>query len=92
MTHEQIANELRMLCADMVQEANSGHPGAPMGLADIAVVLANHINIYPQEANWINRDRLVFSGGHASALLYALLHLWGYDIDTQDLRNFRKLH
>lgn len=92
MTHEQIANELRMLCADMVQEANSGHPGAPMGLADIAVVLANHINIYPQEANWINRDRLVFSGGHASALLYALLHLWGYDIDMQDLRNFRKLH
>ncbi|EEO24082.1 MULTISPECIES: transketolase [Helicobacter] len=92
MTHEQIANELRMLCADMVQEANSGHPGAPMGLADIAVVLANHINIYPREANWINRDRLVFSGGHASALLYALLHLWGYDIDMQDLRNFRKLH
>lgn len=92
MTHEQIANELRMLCADMVQEANSGHPGAPMGLADIAVVLANHINIYPREANWINRDRLVFSGGHASALLYALLHLWGYDIDMQDLCNFRKLH
>ena len=92
MAHEQIANELRMLCADMVQEANSGHPGAPMGLADIAVVLANHINIYPREANWINRDRLVFSGGHASALLYALLHLWGYDIDMQDLRNFRKLH
>lgn len=92
MTHEQIANELRMLCADMVQEANSGHPGAPMGLADIAVVLSNHINLYPKEANWINRDRLVFSGGHASALLYALLHLWGYDISMQDLRNFRKLH
>lgn len=92
MIHEQIANELRMLCADMVQEANSGHPGAPMGLADIAVVLANHINLYPKEANWINRDRLVFSGGHASALLYALLHLWGYDISMQDLRNFRKLH
>lgn len=92
MIHEQIANEIRMLCADMVQEANSGHPGAPMGLADIAVVLANHINLYPKEANWINRDRLVFSGGHASALLYALLHLWGYDISMQDLRNFRKLH
>lgn len=92
MTHEQIANELRMLCADMVQEANSGHPGAPMGLADIAVVLSNHITLYPKEANWINRDRLVFSGGHASALLYSLLHLWGYDISMQDLRNFRKLH
>lgn len=92
MTHEQIANELRMLCADMVQEANSGHPGAPMGLADIAVVLSNHITIYPKEANWINRDRLVFSGGHVSALLYSLLHLWGYDVSMQDLRNFRKLH
>ncbi len=91
MAYEQIANEIRMLCADMVQEANSGHPGAPMGLADIAVVLANHINIYP-ELNWINRDRLVFSGGHASALLYSLLHLWGYNINMQDLRNFRKLN
>ncbi len=90
MAYEQIANELRMLCADMVQEANSGHPGAPMGLADIAVVLANHINITPK-TDWINRDRLVFSGGHASALLYSLLHLWGYDISLQDLRNFRKL-
>lgn len=92
MMYEQIANELRMLCADMVQEANSGHPGAPMGLADIAVVLANHITLYPQDSSWINRDRLVFSGGHASALLYAFLHLWGYDLSMQDLRKFRKLH
>ena len=77
MTHEQIANELRMLCADMVQEANSGHPGAPMGLADIAVVLANHINIYPREANWINRDRLVFSGGHAKCLALCVIAFVG---------------
>ncbi|RDU71038.1 transketolase [Helicobacter aurati] len=86
-----IANELRMLCADMVQAANSGHPGAPMGLADIAIVLANHIRIFPNDEQWINRDRLVFSGGHASALLYALLHLWGYAISLHDLKNFRKL-
>lgn len=86
-----IANELRMLCADMVQAAKSGHPGAPMGLADIAIILANHIRIYPKDSAWINRDRLVFSGGHASALLYALLHLWGYDVSLQDLRSFRRL-
>ncbi|WP_245945809.1 transketolase family protein [Helicobacter didelphidarum] len=91
MNLQQISNELRMLCADMVQVANSGHPGAPMGLADIAIVLAKHIIINPKESSWINRDRLVFSGGHASALLYSMLHLWGYDINLQDLKNFRKL-
>lgn len=91
MQYQQIANELRMLCADMVQEANSGHPGAPMGLADIVTILSQHIVINPQDSTWINRDRLVFSGGHASALLYALLHLWGFNVSLQDLREFRKL-
>lgn len=89
--YQQIANELRMLCADMVQEANSGHPGAPLGLADIAIILANHITINPQNSHWLNRDRLIFSGGHASALLYSMLHLWGYKVSLQDLKNFRKL-
>lgn len=88
---KKISNELALLCADMVQFANSGHPGAPMGLSDIAVVLASHIRIMPQDRNWLNRDRLVFSGGHASALLYAMLHLWGYDVSLQDLQSFRRL-
>ncbi|WP_297809609.1 transketolase [uncultured Helicobacter sp.] len=85
-----MANTLRFLCADMVQNANSGHPGAPMGLADIAVVLGFHIKLNPKNPQWINRDRLVFSGGHASALVYSLLHLWGFEVDLEDLKNFRK--
>lgn len=89
--YELMANSLRFLCADMVQNANSGHPGAPMGLADIAVVLGFHIQINPNNPQWINRDRLVFSGGHASALVYSLLHLWGFDVSLEDLKNFRKL-
>ncbi|PAF51678.1 transketolase [Helicobacter sp. 13S00401-1] len=87
---QKIANELRMLCADMVQNANSGHPGAPLGLADLAVILSQHINIDPSDLTWLNRDRLVFSGGHASALIYALLHLWGFEVSLQDLKEFRK--
>lgn len=90
--YKLMADTLRFLCADMVQEANSGHPGAPMGLADIAVVLSEHIKLNPKQPEWINRDRLVFSGGHASALLYSLLHLWGFDISLDDLKNFRKLN
>ncbi|MCI5969052.1 transketolase [Helicobacter sp.] len=86
-----MANSLRFLCADMVQNANSGHPGAPMGLADIAVVLGFHIRLNPNNPQWINRDRLVFSGGHASALVYSLLHLWGFDVSLEDLKGFRKL-
>ncbi|TLD83243.1 transketolase [Helicobacter sp. MIT 11-5569] len=86
-----MANSLRFLCADMVQNANSGHPGAPMGLADIAVVLGYHIKVNPNNPQWINRDRVVFSGGHASALVYSLLHLWGFDISLEDLKHFRKL-
>ncbi|MDO7252579.1 transketolase [Helicobacter cappadocius] len=87
---EKMSNTIRFLCADMVQSANSGHPGAPMGLADIATVLSFHININPKNPNWINRDRLVFSGGHASALVYSLIHLWGFDITLDDLKSFRK--
>lgn len=85
------ANILRFLCADMVQKANSGHPGAPMGLADVATVLSSHIRLDPTCEKWLNRDRIVFSGGHASSLTYSLLHLWGYDISLEDLKNFRQL-
>jgi len=88
---KKMANTIRFLAADMVQEANSGHPGAPMGLADIAVVLSEHLSHNPKNPKWLNRDRLVFSGGHASALIYALLHLWGYDVSMDDLKNFRQL-
>ncbi|PZT49173.1 transketolase [Helicobacter valdiviensis] len=88
--YQTMANSLRFLCADMVQEANSGHPGAPMGLADIAVVLGYHLKISPKNQDWINRDRLVFSGGHASALVYSLLHLWGFDVSLEDLKRFRQ--
>ncbi|KIM05868.1 MAG: transketolase [Sulfurovum sp. FS06-10] len=88
---QKMANTIRFLAADMVQRANSGHPGAPMGLADIAVVLSEHLKHNPKNPKWLNRDRLVFSGGHASSLIYALLHLWGYDLSLEDLKNFRQL-
>jgi len=76
----------------MVQQANSGHPGAPMGLADIAVVLSEHLKHNPKNPKWLNRDRLVFSGGHGSSLIYSLLHLWGYDLSLEDLKEFRQLN
>jgi transketolase len=76
----------------MVQKANSGHPGAPMGLADIATVLSNHLNLNPANEKWLNRDRLVFSGGHATGLVYSLLHLWGFDVSINDMKNFRQTH
>ena len=85
------ANTLRVLSADMVQKANSGHPGAPLGLADILAVLSLHLQHNPKNPSWLNRDRLVFSGGHASALLYSFLHLSGYDLSLDDLKNFRQL-
>jgi len=88
---KKMANTIRFLAADMVQQANSGHPGAPMGLADIAVVLSEHLNHNPKNPKWLNRDRLVFSGGHGSALIYSLLHLWGYDVSLEDLKEFRQL-
>lgn len=87
----KMANTIRFLAADMVQKANSGHPGAPMGLADIAVVLSEHLSHNPKNPKWLNRDRLVFSGGHATGLIYSLLHLWGYDVSLDDLKNFRQL-
>ncbi len=85
------ADTIRFLAADMVQKANSGHPGAPMGLADIATVLSEHINLNPADEKWLNRDRLVFSGGHATGLVYSLLHLWGYNVSQDDIKNFRQL-
>lgn len=88
---KKMANTIRFLAADMVQKANSGHPGAPMGLADIAVVLSEHLSHNPKNPKWLNRDRLVFSGGHVTGLIYSLLHLWGYDVSLDDLKNFRQL-
>ncbi len=86
----KMANTIRFLAADMVQAANSGHPGAPMGLADIVTVLSEHMKHNPKNPQWLNRDRLVFSGGHASALIYAYLYLTGYDLTLDDLKNFRQ--
>ena len=88
---KKMADTIRFLCADMVQQANSGHPGAPMGLADVMVVLAKFLNHNPKNPNWLNRDRLVFSGGHASSLVYSFLHLSCYDLSLDDLKNFRQL-
>ncbi|WQZ69697.1 transketolase [Helicobacter pylori] len=89
---KSMANALRFLCADMIDKANSGHPGVCLGLADVMVVLSLHLNINPTNPKWLNRDRLVFSGGHASALAYSLLHLWGFDLSLEDLKRFRQLH
>ncbi len=89
---KNMANTLRFLCADMIDKANSGHPGVCLGLADVMVVLSLHLNLNPTNPKWLNRDRLVFSGGHASALAYSLLHLWGFDLSLEDLKRFRQLH
>ncbi|GAA8489959.1 transketolase [Helicobacter pylori] len=89
---KSMANVLRFLCADMIDRANSGHPGVCLGLADVMVVLSLHLNLNPTNPKWLNRDRLVFSGGHASALAYSLLHLWGFDLSLEDLKRFRQLH
>jgi len=88
---KKMADTIRFLAADMIQKANSGHPGAPMGLADIAVVLSQHLRHNPKNPKWLNRDRLVFSGGHATGLIYSLLYLWGYDLTMDDLKRFRQL-
>lgn len=88
----KISNTIKFLSADMVQKANSGHPGAPMGLSDIMSVLMKFIKHNPKNPKWLNRDRLVLSGGHASALVYSYLYLSGYDLSLDDLKNFRQLH
>ena len=89
----RMANAIRALSMDAVQQANSGHPGMPMGMADIAVGLWNeHLKHNPTDPHWIDRDRFVLSNGHGSMLLYSLLHLTGYDLPIEELKNFRQLH
>src|SRR3982751_3429573 len=93
VTHTHMANAIRALAMDAVQQANSGHPGAPMGMADIAVaVWGRHLRHNPSNPQWPDRDRFVLSNGHGSMLIYALLHLTGYDLPMSELRNFRQLH
>ncbi len=90
---KNMANAIRMLAVDAVEKAKSGHPGAPMGMADIAEVLWNrHLKHNPANPHWIDRDRFVLSNGHGSMLLYALLHLTGYDLPMEEIKNFRQLH
>src|SRR5436190_3546049 len=92
-TRRECANAIRALSMDAVQQANSGHPGAPMGMADIAEVLWNDfLKHNPVNPKWVDRDRFVLSNGHASMLLYSLLHLSGYDLPIEQLKNFRQLH
>ncbi|HEX7031176.1 MAG TPA: transketolase [Gammaproteobacteria bacterium] len=92
-SRRELANAIRALSMDAVQKANSGHPGAPMGMADIAEVLWNEtLKHNPANPHWPDRDRFVLSNGHGSMLLYSLLHLTGYDISIDDLKNFRQLH
>ena len=92
MEHSEPINALRFLSVDAVQKANSGHPGMPMGMAEIATALwKNHLNHNPLNPHWFNRDRFVLSNGHGSMLLYSLLHLTGYEISMDDLKDFRKL-
>ncbi|MCG9124534.1 transketolase [Laribacter hongkongensis] len=93
VTRTELANAIRVLSMDAVQQANSGHPGMPMGMADIAVALWKyHLKHNPSNPQWADRDRFVLSNGHGSMLLYSLLHLTGYDVSADDLKNFRQLH
>jgi transketolase len=92
-SRRELANAIRALSMDAVQKANSGHPGAPMGMADIAEVLWNdYMRHNPANPKWANRDRFVLSNGHGSMLIYSLLHLTGYELSIEDLKNFRQLH
>ncbi len=92
-SRKELANAIRALSMDAVQKANSGHPGAPMGMADIAEVLWNdHMHHNPSNPKWVDRDRFVLSNGHGSMLIYSLLHLTGYDLPIDELKNFRQLH
>lgn len=96
VTDKQMANAIRALSMDAVQQANSGHPGMPMGMADIAQALWNPSNGFlkhnPKNSKWLDRDRFVLSNGHGSMLLYSLLHLTGYELSMSDIKNFRQLH
>ena len=92
VTRKQCANAIRALSMDAVQKANSGHPGAPMGMADIAQVLwKDHLSHSPSNPKWFNRDRFVLSNGHGSMLMYSLLHLTGYDVSIDDIKQFRQM-
>ncbi len=92
-SRSELANAIRALSMDAIQKANSGHPGAPMGMADIAEVLWNDfLKHNPANPGWWDRDRFVLSNGHASMLLYSVLHLSGYDLPMSELRNFRQMH
>ena len=92
-SRRELANAIRALAMDAVQKANSGHPGAPMGMADIAEVLYNdYMRHNPSNPKWVNRDRFIMSNGHGSMLPYSVLHLTGYDLSIEDLKNFRQLH
>ncbi len=92
-TRRDFANAIRVLSMDAIQKANSGHPGMPMGMADIAEVLWNDfLKHNPANPKWLDRDRFVLSNGHGSMLLYSLLHLSGYDLSIEDLQQFRQLH
>ena len=90
---KHLANAIRFLSMDAVQKAKSGHPGAPMGMADIAEVLwRSFLKHNPTNPKWADRDRFVLSNGHGSMLIYSLLHLTGYDLSIEDLKQFRQLH
>ena len=91
--HKDLANAVRFLSLDAVEAANSGHPGMPMGMADVATVLfKNFLRFNPKDPSWFNRDRFVLSAGHGSMLLYSLLYLTGYkSVSIDDIKNFRKL-
>src|SRR5213075_3374996 len=92
-TDAELANSIRALAMDAVEAAKSGHPGMPMGMAEIAVALwKRHMRHNPANPKWVDRDRFVLSNGHGSMLVYALLHLTGYDLPMSELRNFRQLH
>ena len=92
-SRQELANAIRVLSMDAVQAANSGHPGMPLGMADIAEVLWNDFLVHnPNNPTWANRDRFVVSNGHGSMLLYSLLHLSGYNLPIEELRQFRQLH
>ena len=92
-SRQELANAIRALSMDAVQKAKSGHPGAPMGMADIAEVLwRDFLKHNPTDPNWADRDRFVLSNGHGSMLIYSLLHLTGYELPIEELKNFRQLH